>query len=98
MLKQIADNATESVKTSSQMQSPSLYMAIYDPGLSVLDALRMGYTRLVLINANANNAINLGLRIRQAVDLKPAYDYGAFLMISSRLSLTFKLMTLDQKI
>lgn len=51
-------------------------MAVYDPKLNVKDALRMGYTRLVLINANADNSINLGLQIRQAVDFAPAYDYG----------------------
>ena len=70
------DNATQSLKTSSQTQSPNLYMAIYDPHLTLEDALRQGYTRLVLINANADNSINLGLRYRQAVGFVPAYDYG----------------------
>lgn len=51
-------------------------MAVHDPSLNILDALRMGYTRLVLINANADNSINLGLRIRQAEVFAPAYDYG----------------------
>ena len=85
MLTWVVDNATESLKTSSQMQAPSLHMAVHDPALSVMDALHMGYTRLVLINANANNAINLGLRVRQAVGLKPAYDYGSSWIILSRL-------------
>lgn len=36
----------------------------------------MGYTRMVLISANGDNAINLGLTYRQAPNFPPAYDYG----------------------
>ena len=51
-------------------------MAIYDPSITLEDALRKGYTRLVLINADADNSINLGLRYRQALGFAPAYNYG----------------------
>lgn len=73
---QCTDNTANSIKTSSQEQSPSLHIAVYDPSLNVLDGLRMGYTRLFLINANAVNSINLGLRMRQTNGFAPAYDYG----------------------
>ena len=51
-------------------------MAIYDPSLNLTDALRTGYTRMVLINANGDNSINLGLRYRRTVGYSPAYDYS----------------------
>ena len=71
-----ADNVTASLKASSQEEAPSLYMAIYDPRLDLKDALTRGYTRLILVNANADSSINLGLRNRQAIGYPPAYDYG----------------------
>ena len=57
-------------------QSPSLWLAVYDPKLNLTDAVKMGYTRMVLISANGDNAINLGLTYRQAPTYPPAYDYG----------------------
>ena len=72
----IPDNATFSLKTSSQEQAPSLYMAVYDPTLSLTDALQRGYSRLVLIGANADSSINLGLQYRQEMGYDPAYDYS----------------------
>ncbi|KAM0800056.1 hypothetical protein BDR22DRAFT_259890 [Usnea florida] len=68
-------NATFSLKTSSQEQAPSLYMAVYDPNLSLTDALQRGYSRLVLIGANGDSSINLGLQYRQEMGYNPAYDY-----------------------
>lgn len=71
-----ADNASQSLADSKATQSPSLWLAIYDPQLDLTDALKMGYTRMILIAANGDNAINLGLRYRQAPNQPPAYDYG----------------------
>ncbi|KAI4251489.1 MAG: hypothetical protein LQ352_004817, partial [Teloschistes flavicans] len=64
-----------SLADSKATQSPSLWLAIYDPQLDLTDALKMGYTRMILIAANGDNAINLGLRYRQAPNQPPAYDY-----------------------
>ena len=70
------DNATFSLKTSSQEQAPSLYMAVYDPSLTLTDALQRGYSRMVLISANGDSSINLGLQYRQEMGYDPAYDYS----------------------
>ena len=70
------DNATFSLRTSSQEQAPSLYMAVYDPSLAMEDALQRGYSRMVLISANGDSSINLGLQYRQEMDYAPAYDYS----------------------
>ncbi|KAL2052005.1 hypothetical protein ABVK25_007697 [Lepraria finkii] len=80
-------NASQSLADSSATQSPSLWLAIYDPKLDLNDALRMGYTRMVLISANGNNAINLGLTYRQAPNFPPAYDYDLSLSSNQNLNL-----------
>ena len=72
------DNATFSLKTSSQEQAPSLYMAVYDPSFGVTDALQRGYSRMVLIGANGDSSINLGLQYRQDMGFTSAYDYSMF--------------------
>ncbi|KAL9583895.1 MAG: hypothetical protein Q9212_002442 [Teloschistes hypoglaucus] len=69
-------NASQAKADSSAAQSPSLWLAVHDPQLSLSEALRMGYTRMILVAANGNNAINLGLKYRQAPHFTPAYDYG----------------------
>ena len=51
-------------------------MAIHDPTLTLMQALEQGYSRMVLISANAVSSINLGLQYRQDVDRTPAYDYS----------------------
>lgn len=70
------DNLTQSVITSSQKQSPTLYLAVYDPSLNVSEALRADYTRMTLINANSITSINLRLVYRQGQDYRYAYDYS----------------------
>ena len=51
-------------------------MAIYDPSLSFMEALERGYSRMILISANGDSSINLGLQYRQAMGHTPAYDYS----------------------
>ena len=70
------DNLTQSVVTSSQKQSPALYLAVHDPSLNVSEALRADYTRMILINANSITSINLRLVYRQGQDYQYAYDYS----------------------
>ena len=72
----LLDNVSQSLTDSSAAISPSLWLAIFDPRLTLADALTMGYTRLNLISANGEHAINLGLIYRQALKYLPAYDYG----------------------
>ncbi|KAK0622619.1 hypothetical protein B0T14DRAFT_150695 [Immersiella caudata] len=60
---------------SSRVLSPSLFIAVHDPTLTVEESLQNGYTRMVLINANGVVAINLGLERREALGHAPAYDY-----------------------
>lgn len=68
------DNATKALEDSTHILSPSLWLAVYDPSLSIEEALEAGYTRLLLVNANGVAAINLGLRRRPGYD-GPVYDY-----------------------
>lgn len=70
------DSASPSLESSSQKQSPSLHMAIYDPSLGLIDALESGYSRMVLIDANGDSSDNLGLQYRQETGYPPAYDYS----------------------
>lgn len=74
-------NSTQAFIDSSQTPSPSLWIAIYDPTLTLRQALENDYTRLMLINANSITAVNLALNFRQDIGMTPAYDYG--LTISS---------------
>ncbi|KAK0639562.1 hypothetical protein B0T16DRAFT_518489 [Cercophora newfieldiana] len=73
---------------SSRTLSPSLYIAVHDPTLTVEEALANGYTRMVLINANGMVAINLGLESREALGHAPANDYQ--LTISTVPSMTME--------
>lgn len=50
-------------------------MAIYDPSLDVTEALRLGFTRITLFNANSISSINLNLAYRQKPSGGFAYDY-----------------------
>lgn len=49
---------------------------MYDPTLTLREALESGCTRMHLINANGMTAISLGLHYREAEGKTPAYDYG----------------------
>lgn len=69
------DNTQKAKQDSSRILSPSLYIAVHDPTLTVEEALADGYTRMVLINANGMVAINLGLETREALGHGQAYDY-----------------------
>lgn len=71
----LLDNASRALQDSSASQSPSLWLAVYDPKLGLVNALRMNYTRMVLIGASGIVAVNLGLTYRQALNYPPAYDY-----------------------
>lgn len=51
-------------------------MAVYDPSLDLTEALERGYTRMVLISANGDSSINLGLQYKQEIGYTPAYDYS----------------------
>ncbi len=53
-------------------------MAISDPSLGMREALERGYSRLVLIGANGDSSINLGLQYRQELGHTPAYDYSMY--------------------
>lgn len=75
------DNSAKAKLNSPQKSSPGLYIAIHDPALTFQQALAQNFTRMTLINANAQTAINLGLHYRQANDYSEAYDYN--MMISS---------------
>lgn len=68
-------NASQAWLDSSWHLNPSLWLSIWDPTLTLQEALEKGYTRLVLINANGMSSITLGLRSRQAIGGAPAYDY-----------------------
>ncbi|KAK0615677.1 hypothetical protein B0T17DRAFT_510258 [Bombardia bombarda] len=68
-------SASSALSGSSRSLSPSIWVAIYDPTLTLEEAFANGYTRMVLINANGIAAINLGLNQRQTLGKALAYDY-----------------------
>ncbi|KAK4217729.1 hypothetical protein QBC37DRAFT_437796 [Rhypophila decipiens] len=70
-------NTAKALADSSHILSPSLFIAVYDPTLTLQQALENGFTRLNLVNANGVAAINLGLSYRdyQYIGKPPAYDY-----------------------
>ncbi|KAM7222720.1 hypothetical protein V8F06_001907 [Rhypophila decipiens] len=70
-------NTAKALADSSHILSPGLFIAVYDPTLTLQQALENGFTRLNLVNANGVAAINLGLSYRdyQYIGKPPAYDY-----------------------
>ena len=54
-------------------------MAVYDPSLGMIEALERGYSRMVLMNANGDSSVNLGLQYRQEMGHTRAYDYSMIL-------------------
>ncbi|KAK4148706.1 hypothetical protein C8A00DRAFT_47516 [Chaetomidium leptoderma] len=68
-------DTAKALADSSRVLLPSLWIAVYDPTLTLQEALENGYTRMNLINANGVAAINLGLNYREALGKAPTYDY-----------------------
>ena len=60
-------------------------MAVYDPSLGILEALEKGYSRMILVNANGDSSVNLGLQYRQEMGHTRAYDYSMILLPHPRL-------------
>ncbi|KAI1101405.1 hypothetical protein F4804DRAFT_344013 [Jackrogersella minutella] len=71
----LAQAFLKAVNNSSRLLSLSLSVAVYDPTLTLTEALENDYTRPILVNANGMVVINLGLNYRQVRDRDPAYDY-----------------------
>ncbi|KAK4645796.1 hypothetical protein QC761_204725 [Podospora bellae-mahoneyi] len=88
-------DTTKARTDTSRVLSPSLWIAVYDPTLTVREALENGYSRMVLINANGMTALNLGLNYREALGHAPAYDYH--LSISTTPSMDLQCDTSDAK-
>ncbi|KAK2051312.1 hypothetical protein LY76DRAFT_528814 [Colletotrichum caudatum] len=55
----------KALKDRGSLLEPSLRLAIWDPHLTLAEALERGLTRLVLINANALTSLNLYVESRQ---------------------------------
>ncbi|KAI1456514.1 hypothetical protein F4805DRAFT_468035 [Annulohypoxylon moriforme] len=72
-------DSSKAINDSSRLLSPSLSIAVYDPTLSLSEALENDYTRPILVNANGMVAVNLGLNYRQVRGRTPAYDYDVSL-------------------
>ena len=51
------------MKDSSRILSPSLWLAIYDPTLTLPEALERNYARPILVNANGMVAVNLETKL-----------------------------------
>ncbi|KAI1214344.1 uncharacterized protein F4807DRAFT_455984 [Annulohypoxylon truncatum] len=68
-------DSSKAINDSSRLLSPSLWLAVYDPTLSLSEALENDYTRPILVNANGMVEVNLGLNYRQVRGRAPAYDY-----------------------
>ncbi|RDW57818.1 hypothetical protein BP5796_12619 [Coleophoma crateriformis] len=76
-------NLTQATIDSGFGPQPSLSIAVFDPDLTLEEAMRNGYTSLVDINANAATSINLDIVRRQNTPGADAnYDYSN-LVISS---------------
>ncbi|KAK0619514.1 hypothetical protein B0T14DRAFT_209641 [Immersiella caudata] len=61
---------------STFIPTPTLWIAVYDPALTLGEAMESGYTRMYLLNANGMTAISLTLHYREVLGKSPAYDYG----------------------
>jgi hypothetical protein len=73
----LLDDTAQASADSGRVLQLSLYLAVFDPTLTVQQALENGYTRMQLVNANGIVAVTLGLTMRQAsAETAPAYDYG----------------------
>jgi hypothetical protein len=81
-----SDNTTQAFADAGLALSPSLWVAAFDPTLTITEALEDGYTQMQLVNADGLVAINLGLQYRQVPGTAPAYNYD--LSISTTQSLT----------
>ncbi|KAI0830953.1 hypothetical protein F5Y06DRAFT_290631 [Hypoxylon sp. FL0890] len=68
-------DSSKAINDSSRLLSPSLSVAVYDPTLTLEQALENDYTRPILVNANGMIEVNLGLNYRQVRGKPPAYDY-----------------------
>jgi len=69
-------DTAQALNDSGRVLQPSLYVAVFDPTLTVQQALKDGYTQMRLVNANGAVSLSLGLTMRQAgPDMAPAYDY-----------------------
>ncbi|KAF3012199.1 hypothetical protein E8E14_008432 [Neopestalotiopsis sp. 37M] len=68
-------DSEKAFKDSFSHLSPSLWLAIWDSGLSLQESLEYGYTRLQLIDALGASSISLGLRYREEPKKTSAYDY-----------------------
>ena len=71
------DNVSEALEALSITPSPDLWIAVYDPVLSLQEALEGGYSQPNLVNANGISSINLNLDLRQSLDLRSTYFYGS---------------------
>lgn len=69
------DNTTRAFGDSFQAFSPSLWLAIWDPMLSLEESLEYGYTRLQLIDASSMVSISLDLRRMEMPSRQAAYEY-----------------------
>ena len=70
------DDATRAKVDANRLLDPSLYLAVFDPTLTLTESLEMGYTRMRLVDANGVISATLGLVMRQAgANAAPAYDY-----------------------
>jgi hypothetical protein len=57
-------------------------IAVYDPSLGMQAAFELGFTRMNLVNANGNIAVNIGLVRRNTGNGISAYDYSLSLASS----------------
>ena len=72
----LPDDPIRATADAGRLLHPSLYLAVFDPTLTLTEALEKGYTGLRLVNANGNMALSLALVMRQAkAEAAPAYDY-----------------------
>ncbi|KAG6365603.1 hypothetical protein INS49_007214 [Diaporthe citri] len=84
-------NTTRAFGDSFQSFSPSLWLAIWDPMLSLEESLEYGYTRLQLIDASSMVSISLDLRRMEMAGKQPAYEY----QLTSISSVPSKRLTCD---
>lgn len=81
------DNATKAREDAGRALAPSLWVAAFDPSLTIDEALELDLTRMQLVSANGMSSINLSLHLREVDGRSPAYDYE--LSISSTPSIDF---------
>ena len=71
---------------SSQTQNPSLWMVIFDRDLQLREALELDYATMIIVDANADDFVNLETVYLKPIGSNPYYQYSTCATFNIRVS------------